>query len=53
MKQYIDYIEDYEKCTKEDLIDVVNQLSDRLNYVLNVMYSSGDMENMFCNDFKR
>lgn len=53
MKQYIDYIEDYEKCTKEDLIDVVNQLSDRLNYVLNVMYSSVDMENVFYNDFKR
>ena len=40
MKRYIDYIDDYERCTKEDMIEIINQLSDRLNFLLNVVYNS-------------
>lgn len=54
MKQYVDCIEDYERCTKEDLIDVINQMSDKLNYLLNIVYNSpSGINNIYYNDLDR
>lgn len=54
MKRYIDYIDDYDDCTREDMIEIINQLSDKLNYVLNVIYNSPDgLNGMYFDDLDR
>ena len=46
MKEYIETIKDYDECTKEDMIEIINQLSDRLNYVLNLIYNSSSIDDI-------
>lgn len=53
MKDYIEFIEDYDKCTKEDVIDIVNQLSDKLNYVLNLVYTSSSIDDIMYDKMRK
>ena len=54
MKRYIEYIDDYDRCTKEDMIEIINQLSDTLNFVLNIIYNSPmSVDDYLYDDFDR
>jgi len=46
VKEYVEIIEDYDGCTKEDMIEIINQLADRLNYVLNLIYNSSSIDDI-------
>lgn len=51
MKAYIQNIEDYDNCTKEDLIEIINDCVDKLNFLLNLIYSSGNNFEQLLDDF--
>lgn len=52
MERYLETIESYDDVTTEDLVDMYNQLVEKVNYILNAIYNNSvDLKNPFWGRF--